>query len=209
MVGRGVWYLLAGCFLTSGLVTGQERISDPPVMLARPMVPLGISSRPIPPIPLPILRVPISASPAGFGFAQLERAAGRIFAGTVTRIQREAAIPGQTIETVCVSFYVENAIRGAVPGGEVTIREWSGLWSLGQRYHVGERLLLFLYPNSKIGLTSWVAGPMGHLAVDSSGEVLLTAQQVAAFRTDPVLGGKSRLPFSDFALAVRRASEEE
>lgn len=209
MAGRGVWYLLAGIFLVPGLVTGQERISDPPVKLARPMVPPGVGSRPVPPIHLPILRRPIVAVPSGSGFAQLERAAGRIFAGSVTRIQRETAIPGQTIETVCISFHVENAIRGAVPGGEVTIREWIGLWSSGQTYQVGERVLLFLYPNSKIGLTSWVAGPMGHLAVDSSGEVLLTAQQMAAFRTDPVLGGKSRLPFSDFALAVRRAGEEE
>jgi len=209
MVGRGVWYLLAGIFLVSALVTGQERISDPPVTLARPLVLPGVSSRPIPPIRLPISRQPIFTPLGGFGFPQLERAAGRIFAGTVTRIQRQAALPGQTIETVRISFHVENAIRGAVPGGEVTIREWIGLWSSGQTYHVGERVLLFLYPNSKIGLTSWVAGPIGHLAVDSSGEVLLTAQQVAAFRKDPVLGGKSRLPFSDFALAVRRASEEE
>ena len=36
-----------------------------------------------------------------------------------------------------------------------------------------------------------------------------SAQHLSAFRKDPVLGGKSRVAFSDFALAVRRAGEEE
>lgn len=209
MIGRSARILLAGILLAPALVSGHERISDPPVRLTRPGALPGISSRPVPPIHLPISRPPIVAAPGGSGFLQLERAAGRIFVGTVTRIERQPAIAGQTIETVRISFHVENAIRGAIPGAEITIREWIGLWSLGQRYRAGERLLLFLYPNSKLGLTSSVGGPLGHLAVDSSGEVLLTAQQASAFRTDPVLGGKSRLPFSDFALAVRRAGEEE
>jgi hypothetical protein len=206
MVGRGVCCLLAGILLVSALVTGQERITDPPV---RPTVLPGVASRPVPPIHIPISGRPIFTAPAGFGFPQLEHAAGRIFVGTVIRIKREAAIPRQTIETVRIRFHVENAIRGAVPGAQITIREWVGLWSLGQKYRVGERVLLFLYPNSKLGLTSSVGGTLGRLAVDSSGAVMLTAQQAAAFRTDPVLGGKSRLAFSDFASAVRRAGEEE
>ena len=79
----------------------------------------------------------------------------------------------------------------------------------GQRYRVGERVLLFLYPPSKLGLTSCVGGRMGRFTVDPWGRVLLSAQHLSAFRADPVLGGKSRVRFSDFALAVRRASEEE
>jgi hypothetical protein len=69
-------------------------------------------------------------------------------------------------------------------------------------------VLLFLYPPSKLGLTSCVGGTIGRFAIDPWGRVLLSAQHLAAFRADPVLGGKSRLRFSDFALAVRRASEE-
>lgn len=137
------------------------------------------------------------------------RAAGMIFSGTVTRIERTPAHPGQTVATVSVTFHVESAIRGATPGNELTISQWAGLWATGQRYRVGERVMLFLYPNSKLGLTSWVGGAMGRFALDASGRVLLDSQQLSAFRRDPVVGGRSRVPFSDFALAVRRASEEE
>jgi hypothetical protein len=70
-------------------------------------------------------------------------------------------------------------------------------------------VLLFLYPPSKLGLTSSVAGEMGRFTVDLWGHVLLSAQHLSAFRADPLLGGKSRLTLSDFAMAVRRASEEE
>ena len=100
-------------------------------------------------------------------------------------------------------------MRGATPGEEIVITQWIGLWSAGQRYRIGERVLLFLYPPSKLGLTSCIGGPMGRFAIDSYGRVLLTAQQLAAFQKDPVLGGKSRVRMSDFALAVRRAGEEE
>jgi len=45
------------------------------------------------------------------------------------------------------------------------------LWSFGLRYRRGERALLFLYPPSRLGLTSWVGGPLGRFAVDSTGSV--------------------------------------
>jgi hypothetical protein len=154
------------------------------------------------------LRFPIG-SPSVSGFPQFVRASGKIFSGTVTSIERRPATLGQSVETVAVTFHIENAIRGATPGESLTISQWIGLWSSGQRYRVGERVLVFLYPNSKLGLTSCVGGGMGRLAIDPAGRVLLTAQHLAAFRRDPVLGGKSRLRLSDFALAVRRASEEE
>jgi len=142
-------------------------------------------------------------------FPQMARAAGTIFSGTVTRVARPRTTRGQTLETVAITFHVERAIRGATPGEEFSISQWIGLWSNGQRYRVGERVLLFLYAPSKLGLTSCVAAPMGRFDVDGAGRVLLTAQHLSAFRADPVLGGKSRARFSDFALAVRRASGEE
>jgi hypothetical protein len=142
-------------------------------------------------------------------FPEIVRAAGTIFSGTVTAIARRPAARGQSVETVAITFHVDQAIRGVTPGENLTISQWIGLWSGGQRYRVGERVLLFLYPRSKLGLTSCVAGPVGRLALDSSGHVLLSAQHLAAFRADPVLGGKSRVRYRDFALAVQRASEEE
>ena len=150
-----------------------------------------------------------SGPPGVVGFPQFVRAAGIIFSGTVTNIQRRPAIRGQTVETVAVRFHIESAIRGATSGKDLTITQWIGLWSSGQRYRVGERVLLFLYPNSKLGLTSWVGGTLGHFAIDRNGRVLLTAQHLGAFRKDPVLGGKSHVRVSDFARAVKQAIEEE
>jgi len=108
-----------------------------------------------------------------------------------------------------VTFHIESGLRGATAGRNLTINEWIGLWSSGQRYAVGERVLLFLYPKCKLGLTSCVGGPLGRFEIDRTGRVTLTAQQLSAFRKDPVVGGKSRARLSDFALAVRHAGEEE
>jgi hypothetical protein len=147
--------------------------------------------------------------PLGFGFPLLARAAGTIFSGTVTAIRRRPASQSEAVETVAITFRVENAIRGATPGQDLTISQWIGLWSSGQRYRVGERVLLFLYPPSKLGLTSCVAGATGRFTIDPRGRVLLSAQHLSAFQSDPILGGKSRVSFSDFALAVRQAGDEE
>lgn len=153
-------------------------------------------------------RLPITP-PRTIGFPVIVGAAGTIFSGTVTSIARRPATSGQSVETVAITFHIDNAIRGATPGENLTISQWIGLWSGGQRYRIGERVLLFLYPPSKLGLTSSVAGGMGRFTIDRRGRVLLAAHHLSAFRADPVLGGKSRVPFSDFALAVRRASGEE
>ena len=132
-----------------------------------------------------------------------------IFSATVTGIARRPATGGQAIETVAITFHVENAIRGATPGEDRTMTQWIGLWSSGQRYRIGEHALFFLYPPSKLGLTSCVGWAMGRFSLDSQGRVLLSAQQLSAFQRDPVLGGKLRASFRDFALAVRQATEEE
>lgn len=125
------------------------------------------------------------------------------------RVDHQAATSGQPVDAVSITFHVENAIRGVTAGEDLTISQWIGLWSAGQRYRLGERVLLFLYPRSRLGLTSCVGGQIERFAVDTRGRVLLTSRHLSAFRADPVLGGRSRIPFRDFALAMRRAGEEE
>lgn len=161
------------------------------------------------PITSPIGPSPPARLPTPVSFPGIARAAGAIFSGTVKSIERRPATRGSAVETVQVTFHVQNAIRGTTAGEDLTISQWIGLWTSGQRYRVGERVLLFLYPPSKLGLTSSVAGPLGRFNVDSWGRVLLSAHHLSAFRTDPVLGGKPRVRVSDFALAVRKACEEE
>ena len=168
----------------------------------------------IPHIVQPPEREPVTSlrrptAPGTIGFTEIARPAGTIFFGTVIGIERRRATSAQSVETVAITFHVENALRGATPGDHLTIVQWIGLWTSGQRYRIGERLLIFLYPPSKLGLTSCVSAPLGRFTMDARGHVQLSADQLSAFRKDPVLGGKSRPTLSDFALAVRRASEEE
>ena len=213
MFGRTRFCLLA---ILSGAIavnlTGQTERSTPAPNIVEAVPGLG----PVHPVAGPgdVARLPFPprfpVSPPGMpGFPQFVRTAGMIFSGTVKSIQRVPASRGEPVERVAVTFHIENAIRGATPGEDVVISQWMGLWSSGQRYRVGERLLLFFYPPSKLGLTSWVGGPLGRFVIDPGGRVLLTAQHLTAFRKDPVLGGRSRVRVSDFALAVRRTGEEE
>jgi hypothetical protein len=147
--------------------------------------------------------------PAAVSLPQMVRAAGTIFSGTVTEIRRHPAGGAQPIETVEINFRVEKSIRGAIPGTIMTISEWVGAWSANQNYRVGDRVLLFLYPPSKLGLTSCVDGTIGRFPIGPGGRVTISARQLEAFQSDPVLGGKLNLKFSDFALAVQRVSEEK
>ncbi|MGA9977009.1 MAG: hypothetical protein WBQ08_00035 [Candidatus Sulfotelmatobacter sp.] len=139
-------------------------------------------------------------------FPQLARTAGTIFAGTVTKIDAGPAAGGSAVPTVAITFHVERPLRGTVPGGSLTILEWLGLWSSGQRYAVGEHVLLFLYPPSKLGLTSVVGGSLGQFRVDAAGGILLSDQQLAVFQAEPLLAGRSRVALNDFSRALRHAT---
>jgi hypothetical protein len=205
MYGRSCTCLLAisVLVLAPSFLRGQSGRANPTPDFAIPL-PADLGQP-----PAPGLRRPLPVSPGTGGFPVIARAAGTIFSGTVTSIVRRPASRGQAVETVAITFHVENAIRGATPGEDLTISQWIGLWSGGQRYRVGERVLLFLYPPSKMGLTSCVAGAMGRFTIDARGRILLSAQHLSAFQADPVLGGRSHARFSDLVLAVRQAEEEE
>lgn len=200
--------ILAPAFLRgqSGRVTPAHDFAVP----LRPALPPDLPPDPVQPL---VPRMPPGLPPGRFpgtiGFPQIARAAGTIFSGTVTAIATRPASSAQAIETVAITFHVENAIRGATPGDDLKISQWIGLWSGGQRYRVGEHVLLFLYPPSKLGLTSSVGGAMGRFSIDPWGSVLLSPQHISAFRADPVLSGKSRVRFSDFAQAVQHVSKGE
>lgn len=165
-------------------------------------------------LPIPS-RLPIT-QPGPVRFRTIVRAAGMIFSGTVTNIERPPAHGeheiDSKIDTVAITFHVENVIRGATTGSTLTIRQWMGAWSSGQRYRVGERLLLFLYPTSRLGLTSWVGGRMGRFEIDAFGRVTLTEEHRSAFRNDPlfspVFSGKQQLAIRDFARAIQLAESE-
>ena len=125
------------------------------------------------------------------------QSAGMIFSGTVLKVEHlhSAGFPGVTQ----VTFRVESAIRGARRGQTLMVREWAGLWSSGERYRQGERVLLFLYPKSKLELTSPVGGPSGRYEVDRAGRVLAGAP---GLRPQPIR-------IQDFAAEIRRAAQRQ
>src|SRR5438094_3340147 len=109
---------------------------------------------------------------------QFARSSGYIFSGTVLKIQRTTA--GQNaVAFTQITFRVDEAIQGVRSRKIFTIREWSGLWDSGERYRPGERVLLFLYPVSKLGFTSPVGGPLGRFAVDHAGKSTSTARSAS------------------------------
>jgi hypothetical protein len=65
------------------------------------------------------------------------------------------------------------SIRGVREGHSLEVREWAGLWNSGERYRVGERVVRFLYPLSRLGLTSPVGGALGRFDVTSQQEIVL------------------------------------
>jgi hypothetical protein len=119
---------------------------------------------------------------------QLTRNSGYIFAGIVTAVERVAPARPHEVASMRISFRVEHAIRGVRTGETLVIREWAGLWESGERYHRGERVLLFLYRPSKLGLTSPVGGPLGRFPLDSDGWVILD-WRARALSSDSVLSG--------------------
>jgi hypothetical protein len=96
--------------------------------------------------------------------------------------------PEQTgISTVRITLRVDQAIRGVRAGQAISFRQLAGVQGTAERYRIGERVLLFLYPASKLGLTTPVEGSFGRFEIDGDGRVLLQQARVSALSSDPVL----------------------
>ncbi len=114
---------------------------------------------------------------------QLSRRSGMIFTATVlasTTPSAEKRVPKLQPATIDhlspaqteVRFHVDEPIAGVKRGQIVSMHEWSGAASRHRPLAPGERVLLFLYPPSRLGLTSPVGGERGVFALDSSGKTL-------------------------------------
>ncbi len=166
--------------------------------------------------------------------------AGYIFRGTVLAIERAPATvspsqsppphtavadaipprprasriikPPSTTSAIRVTFLVSDAIRGVRDGQRITITEWSGLW-IGDphRYRVGDDLLLILYPASRIGLTSPVAGDLGRFAIAADERVVATGAQRRMLTPSALLPSRApRIPehltYAELAARLRQAA---
>src|SRR5580698_5259916 len=202
--------------LLCGQDTAAHRSSfSPPV--PGPKTPPASYAVPISPVWMPRTPDPPPRSPGGRSdsdfqklvFRQLVHSAGIIFAGRVVFIGHAASPLRPNPACTTVTFQVENAMRGTFRGRNLTIHEWAGLWTDGERYRLGERVLLFLYSPSKLGLTSPVAGALGKFTMDAQGQVVMSGQHVTTFAGDPLLAGKAVVSYADFAFMVRRSMRDE
>jgi len=108
---------------------------------------------------------------------QLSRRAGIIFAGTLVssgatlnKDQEAQPMFGPGANVLELRFRVDRPIAGVEPSQFLTIREWTGALSRQRPLHQGDRILLFLYPPSRLGLTSPVGGAQGQIRLDPSGQ---------------------------------------
>ena len=110
----------------------------------------------------------------GSQWKQLSRRAGMIFSGTVLSTGPRGAPTGQIVQgtppAVELDFRVDEAIAGVERGQILKIREWSGAVAMHRPFRNGQHILIFLYPLSRLGLTSPVGGSMGQVALDASGK---------------------------------------
>lgn len=139
------------------------------------------------------------------------KSSGYIFAGTVRSVER--TVPkGNGVASVQINFHVDQGMRGVRTGQTLAIREWGGLWQSGERYRPGERVLLFLYPPSKLGLTSPVRGPMGRFGIGPDGQVVLDFGRIGFPVRRPGVGdplrGRTRVTPLEFVRFLRSAEKE-
>ncbi|HKW17550.1 MAG TPA: hypothetical protein VJO35_08595 [Terriglobales bacterium] len=148
------WFVVIAILLavTAGQAANVPRPAPRPLPVAGPPPPIALK-----PIFLPILHN-----------------SARIFSGTVLAVEHVNSSPSSTLAVTRIRFRVEEAIRGVHKGQVFEIKEWAGLWEAGERYRPGERVLLFLYPPSRLGLTSPVGHRAGRFPLDANGRVLLT-----------------------------------
>lgn len=170
-------------FLAAALIVAITSLltAQAPVPAARKSSPVeGAGPMMLPPIFRPILG-----------------SSGQVFAGTVISVQHNSGSSG-ALATTSIRFHVDEAIRGVRKNQLVEIKEWAGLWQSGEQYHPGERVLLFLYPPSKLGLTSPVGHTAGRFPIDKGGGVLV-----------PIRPGRSARPVELRRVAAALKAEQE
>jgi|HubBroStandDraft_4_1064222.scaffolds.fasta_scaffold143250_2 hypothetical protein len=139
---------------------------------------------------------------------------GSAFAGTVKTVEQIKPHHKDTVGVMRITFLVQKGYLGVRTGQVVTIHEWAGLWQAGERYRPGERVVLFLYPPSKLGLTSPM--PNGRFPVDSGGQIVLPPPHQSPVISpnrgrlpgSAELPGSLRINLEDFEQALRWAKQE-
>ena len=143
---------------------------------------------------------------------QLARKSGYIFSGTVKSVERITPAAANTVPVVRITFHVDKGYLGVRSGQDLLVHEYAGLWQSRETYRPGERILLFLYPPSKLGLTSAVGGMIGRFAVEPGGIIIVDpGRRPITPARGPTQGhhnpGRTQLNPEEFKRALRSALE--
>lgn len=140
----------------------------------------------------------------------LTRNSGYVFSGTVKAVARIAPTGKNSVAVFRITFQIDQGFRGVRTGETLVVREWAGLWQSGERYRPGERVMLFLYPPSRLGLTSPVGGPQGRFQISHGGQIIVEPHRMpTANAPGPWQAPKNILINPrDLAGELRQAEEE-
>ena len=113
--------------------------------------------------------------------------------------------------SVAITFQVEQAIRGTRVGQQLTIHEWAGPWTAGERYRVGRTADAVSARPQQAGTHQPVGGAAGRFAVDQAGRILLDPVQAQNLKGAPVpirIDRNRSMLQPDFKRAIQRMPEE-
>ena len=96
---------------------------------------------------------------------EITDSADRIFSGICTEIEEISTDPFAKVPVIRYTFKVVEKIKG-IEKNEISFKQWKPTAS-DAGYEAGKKYILFLYPNSNIGLTSPVGFLQGHFSVDT------------------------------------------
>ena len=126
--------------------------------------------------------LPLQAQVRQVDLREMVAASGMIFSGTVTEVRGAMDENGKIV--TYTTFRIEKPIEG-VMGGEVTIKLFGGeangrrMYLAHMRYFsVGERMLVMLYPPSRLGFTSPIGMGQGAWKVTRDNKVLNVSGKV-------------------------------
>lgn len=95
---------------------------------------------------------------------EITESGDRIFAGVCTNVEEIKKDPQAKLPVVKYTFKIIEKIKGFEGQKEVSFKQWLPT-TTDAGYEIGKKYVLFLYPNSTIGLTSPVGFLQGHFSV--------------------------------------------
>ncbi len=98
---------------------------------------------------------------------EITDSADRVFAGVCEEIEEIEKDPISNLRVVKYTFKITEAIIG-INSDEITFTQWKPT-TTDVGYVVGEKYVIFLYPNSRLGLTSPVGYMQGKFLVEKQG----------------------------------------